>query len=344
MHPRSPATHPVPMEAHFRDHIDRSRRNAVTLDNKYRSFVPFSALQAFFTEEATGTLLRDTAGSSHRIQPRKVVKDFLRVYSTLISIDKAIYFPHFYGNYDRLADAKLPFTNEHDWHDCCKPFFKEFYAAQWQFCARRFEIDWMNGTWLKDEFILPIEKLECLKSGTDSSTYQIQLYPEYNSLGSVPQFVLKTCKKDKASLHYNEVTAYETLSNQPDIQPHLARFYGSWVQGDTYNMLLEYVDGGNLTNFLFNNEPPDTPEATIKFWKAFLEVAKPLARIHSPLHEGDGLQGYVRPERVSSLKEILKLTSTQPVSTTISSLTTFLLLHRAGFHALTSLSSWLTWV
>lgn len=240
-----------------------------------------------------GRLLRDITGSSHRIQPRAVIEGFLRVYSILILIGEAIYFPHFYENYDRLADEKLPFTNEHDWHESCKQFFQRFYAAQWQFCPRKFEIRWMNDTRLDDKFILPIEELECLKSGTDSSTYRIQLHSEYNRLDSMHQFVLKTCKKDKANLHHNEVTAYEALSTQTDVQPHLARFYGSWVQGDRYNMLLEYVDGGNLTKFLFNTEPPNTAKATMKFWKAFLEVVKPLVRIHSPLYQKGGLQGYV---------------------------------------------------
>jgi hypothetical protein len=323
------------MEANFRAHIERSRRIAKNPDEKERPFVPFSALQAYFTEETTGTFLRHTAGSSHRIQPRTVVKRFLRVYSILISIKQAVYFSHFYGD-DRLDDARLPFTNEHDWHESCKPFFKDFYTAQWQFCAREFHIDWMNDTRLDDELILPIEELECLKSGTDSSTYKIQLHSEHNHLERVHQFVLKSCKRDKANLHNNEVSAYQALSTQTDVQPHLAHFYGSWIQGDRCNILLEYVDGGNLTNFLFTTEPPITAEETIKFWKAFLEVAKPLARIHSPDYKKAGLQGYVQPKVFYGS---LKTNDTCSVFTTTSSWTTFLSLHKGGHHALTLLSS-----
>ena len=57
-------------------------------------------------------------------------------------------------------------------------------------------------------------------------------------------------------------------------------------------MLLEFIDGGNLTNYLLGTEPPQNAEETIKFWKAFLEVVKPLARIHTFPMENSDLQGY----------------------------------------------------
>ena len=170
------------MEANFRAHIDRSRETAITLGGEKRSFVPFGALKSFLTEENTRVLLRETTGSNHRILPNKIVRNFLRVFSILVSIDKAIYLRLFYENPDRLADANLPFTNGHDWHEKCKPFFSEFYAKQWEFCARKFHTDWMNDTLLDDELILPIIEMECLKSGNGSSTYRIKIHSEYSSL------------------------------------------------------------------------------------------------------------------------------------------------------------------
>ena len=95
-----------------RAHIERSRRIAKNPDEKERPFVPFSALQAYFTEETTGTFLRHTAGSSHRIQPRTVVKRFLRVYSILKALSHPLHRPiRLEPGYASLAILKLAFVS-----------------------------------------------------------------------------------------------------------------------------------------------------------------------------------------------------------------------------------------
>jgi len=67
---------------------------------------------------------------------------------------------------------------------------------------------------------------------------------------------------------------------QSDISHNMARFYGSWVQNQKYNMLLEYVGGGTLIEFFRRTKPPQTSEDRIKFWENLLDLVKPLSRIH----------------------------------------------------------------
>ena len=166
----------------FLAYIDRSREIAITPSGEKRKFVPIGALKSYLTPSNIRELLNVIIGPSNRIETENVVENFLRVFAILISIDKASYIHRFYENPSRLADSNLPFTNDHDWHKDCQPFFKEFHAKQWQFCAQEFKTDWMNDTLLNDERILPIIQIDRLKFGTDSSVYQIQLHPEYNLL------------------------------------------------------------------------------------------------------------------------------------------------------------------
>ena len=66
-------------------------------------------------------------------------------------------------------------------------------------------------------------------------------------------------------------------------------------------MLLEYVSGGNFTDFMANTDPPEGPEETMKFWRSLSEVVKPILRIHSLPNLGEGhpsFQGYVRLDHI----------------------------------------------
>lgn len=46
-------------------------------------------------------------------------------------------------------------------------------------------------------------------------------------------------------------------------------------------MLLEYVEGGNLTCFMQGNDAPGGPEELMQFWSALLKIAIPVMWIHS---------------------------------------------------------------
>lgn len=84
-------------------------------------------------------------------------------------------------------------------------------------------------------------------------------------------------------MHNNEVEAYRILLSYPsgrDAMQHMARFYGSWRQGESCNILREYVGGGTLTEFFKRTEPPTTKVDILEFWKNFIQFIKPIACIH----------------------------------------------------------------
>jgi hypothetical protein len=68
-------------------------------------------------------------------------------------------------------------------------------------------------------------------------------------------------------------------------------FYGSFVQDDTYNILLEYADHGNLEQYFQTVPPPSEPEDLISFWRGLFRVIKALNRIHNvPQNDSPGPQ------------------------------------------------------
>lgn len=94
--------------------------------------------------------------------------------------------------------------------------------------------------------------------------------------------MLKTCDEKDTEYHHKEVEAYKLLMNQEDNSQNMVRFYGSWIQNQTYHMILEYVGGGTLIDFFERTKQPSRYEDRIKFWRKLLELIKPVSRMHQP--------------------------------------------------------------
>lgn len=95
--------------------------------------------------------------------------------------------------------------------------------------------------------------------------------------------------------YHCEVGAYKVMNRQTDILPNMARFYGSYRLGQTYNFFLEYVGGGTLDHYLRNTDPPTSAEDILKIWSQILDLIRVVERIHkvpNPNNKGQYLQGY----------------------------------------------------
>ncbi len=57
-------------------------------------------------------------------------------------------------------------------------------------------------------------------------------------------------------------------------------FYGGFVRQETYNIILEYADLGNLDDYMKQIPPPSTPQEKMTFWENFLAVMSGLVKIH----------------------------------------------------------------
>jgi serine/threonine protein kinase len=108
--------------------------------------------------------------------------------------------------------------------------------------------------------------------------------PSAGSDNSRPKFyALKTWDNDNDELYDNEVQVYRTLWQHDDIANNIARFYGSWRQDRTYNVLLEFVEGGTLTALL-DKEHPISDQDLLQLWMNLVDILKPICRLHLRKH------------------------------------------------------------
>jgi serine/threonine protein kinase len=75
-------------------------------------------------------------------------------------------------------------------------------------------------------------------------------------------------------------------------------FYGSFKQGNRFNILLEYADIGSLDKYFKRVFPPTSGEDIIKFWESLFMLLEGLLKIHAPrdnssLDQSQPLQGYI---------------------------------------------------
>jgi len=83
--------------------------------------------------------------------------------------------------------------------------------------------------------------------------------------------------KDGASQYKEEVNGFRSVKQEENIR----RFYGSYIYGDHYNLLLEYPDKGTLEEYFQQETPPSRGQDIIKFWEGLFQLIKALKTIHS---------------------------------------------------------------
>ncbi|KAF2793632.1 kinase-like protein [Melanomma pulvis-pyrius CBS 109.77] len=267
----------------FREHVEHSLVTAGSPSAHQGSFIPRQILRSYLTPDRLRKLLA-RPGDQDAVQ-----NGYLTVFSILFFIGKGVYITYFIPH-ERYADEHLPFERTDHWPPECQEFFQQFFEAQWKFCPQPLRKLRLNDSRFPQEAIVPIIKCELLKDGFYSNTYKVDIHPEYDLLTDAASgdsdgpttntYVLKTCRERDASNHHREVEAYRSLMNQHDVSHLIARFHGSWIQNQTYHMLLEYVSGGTLSDFEKRTKAPSTNEDIVKFWENLVELVKPVSRIH----------------------------------------------------------------
>jgi len=61
---------------------------------------------------------------------------------------------------------------------------------------------------------------------------------------------------------------------------NIVGYYGSFVQNGTFNLLLQFADGGNLLEYYANTPPPREPADVQRFWKSLFAVFQGLHAVH----------------------------------------------------------------
>ena len=78
---------------------------------------------------------------------------------------------------------------------------------------------------------------------------------------------------------------------------HIVAYYGSFIHGDSYNIILEYADQGTLETFMRRTKSPSSAEETLLLWDRLLKVTHGLMTIHGKIGNDSSasqmLNGYV---------------------------------------------------
>ena len=94
-------------------------------------------------------------------------------------------------------------------------------------------------------------------------------------------FALKTYRTEDARKYYEtESDAFKRLRYNNRPPQNIIAFYGGFEREDTYNIILEFADGGNLDEFIKRTPPPINPNELSIFWDKFFNILHGLAVIH----------------------------------------------------------------
>ena len=68
----------------------------------------------------------------------------------------------------------------------------------------------------------------------------------------------------------------------------IVKFYGSFTQQQSHNVILEYADQGTLADYYQRFHNPMLEADTTDFWEHLFNLARGLTQIHDvELHEGE---------------------------------------------------------
>ncbi|KAL9086936.1 MAG: hypothetical protein Q9159_003897 [Coniocarpon cinnabarinum] len=289
----------------------RLRRGVASTDAPFQDFLPYPDLEAYFTED-DNTRLRAIVGAlcpppkhfPSQIATNIVKFKYLKGFATLLMIGEGRHIERF-AVPEELCDARLPFkarpnafpaSNQGD-------SFEKFKKHQWIFlpafmeAARQQEIE--------VERILPILSQSPLGTGGSAQVSRIELHPYYNHLSSYHEsqpdptsqnntFVLKTYHPSEGeSSYYNETQAFQHLRNTTYLETQSFITYYTGYEHlhaksqKTFNIILEYADGGDLEDMFQTQDEPRSPSEIASFWLRFLDVLKALRSIHNIKVDGN---------------------------------------------------------
>ncbi|CZR62093.1 uncharacterized protein PAC_11990 [Phialocephala subalpina] len=260
------------------------------------AFMPLKKIEDYFKENNCIRLKRLLnalfSPDESPVDPEVILQNYIKAFCILVEIGKGRFISHF-SHYESLADKKLPFepqngppsyfpTNTDE-----TSFFGAFCGEQWKFCAAVFSSPMANIHYHKDQ-LLPIIHKERLAEGGSAVLHMIRLHPSYDKLDpkklatNDPRchaYVLKTYMTAEAETYYNnETAAFRRLKHQDS---NLIGFYGSFCQGNTFNIILEYADKGTLERYFKDCRPPIQSEDIINFWDGLFKNIWAVGRIHN---------------------------------------------------------------
>jgi hypothetical protein len=255
-----------------------------------KPFVPYARLEEYWTAENIMDVLQKLKLQGHT-QPGMIRRNFLRVFTTLVLIDRVDYLSAFTEH--NLNDDFWPAGDFYKtWPTTYRDdFFNAFQETIWTFFPFQFERDGPYRE-LPLRCIIPIAEETSVSPTVRNSIVgpdtvrlrRIIVHGACNKLEkSTNIFLLKTYSNDRGEgrrAFQREQVAYNSLHLTGPQSDNFAKFYGSFEQNGRYNLVLEYIDGVNLLEYLCREKHPQTRGDIYDFWNSIFGVVEAIRRIH----------------------------------------------------------------
>lgn len=249
-------------------------------------FVPYSELYDYWDPASISEVLKHTSNPAF---VETIREKYLRVFSTLVLIDKVDYLTWFTAY--NLKDDAGPWIEPYPrWPLDAVAFFKAYESTQWMFFPFEFRPDELIDRHLHSSCILPIEYQEhIVPSAVDvdeTRIFKIAIHGLCHDLGDPRRptntFLLKTYAlnlPDQVRAYRREKEVYSLIESSGP-SDHIVRFYGSFQQSGRGYLVLEFVDGGTLNQYLNEVLIPQTASDVHDFWSSVNGLTDGLRKIH----------------------------------------------------------------
>ncbi|ORY67739.1 uncharacterized protein BCR38DRAFT_407683 [Pseudomassariella vexata] len=266
----------------FIDFVETLRPRGSDGNRERQHYVSLPALEEYWDDDHK---IQNAIGDNPVLVSFSILrKCFLRIFSTLVYTNQANRLSAFtrHGlNDDSFPVVKFPETH---WPNegLYTTIFRKFSEKQWMFFPLEFHRERLIDLHLAPQRILPLESKKMINDGDAAQVYEIKVHTPYNMLHDDPNkanhntFVLKTYNARRP--YDNEREALTALQNNPS--KHVIAYLGSFEQNDTYNIILEHVDGGNLLDYLKQTARPEAEKDIRDLWNSMLGLFKGFHRVH----------------------------------------------------------------
>lgn len=250
-------------------------------------WVPYSSLREYWGPVRLEEVL------CHLIPapPISIVRDrYLRVFTILVLLNKVEYISQFTSH--GLTDDYWPQSQAYwRWTPTFEPFFDAFLSKQWTFFPLDFHRHNLIDRHIPCDRILPFQSIEQLPAnankGEEVTVSKALIYEptgQKDDAGShkIGTYFLKTydLSDDELDRAYDRENNAYVLMESMGPSNHVVTFYGSYRQNRKGNLILEYVDGGTLWDYLRKTDKPQTAEDIHAFWRSASGLADGLRVVH----------------------------------------------------------------
>ncbi|KAF4999923.1 hypothetical protein FGRMN_2161 [Fusarium graminum] len=260
---------------HFRGEVDRVSVNGVNGEDQVVPYVSLPALKKYWTRKRVNDILNCPVTPITE-DADMIVEKYLRIFSTLAYNGCCDRISWFIQTNTNLDDHNLPFDAQV--FQRTSGWSNSFLEHQWMFCPAYFAERRYYKRPFDSKVILPVTYAGSIRErrnapdGAILRKYKLNLQSE-STAAKENMVVFKVYEGHEGEFRYKaETDVYLKLDKKHDdrIVKHIANFFFRGTH--KFVIVLEYAEGGSLTDYLAMTHLPMTPEDISTFWKQLLEL------------------------------------------------------------------------